>query len=524
MVIVINTSVKRFNYIVNGVLSIFNMKHGIAKRLLLLILFFSSVITVMLSGVQLLIDYKLELNTINNRLDEIETSYKGSIEASLWNVDVKQLGIQMGGIKHLPDIDAVVVLEVGNGSDLIDLKKGELTGNGLQRRYMLYRDDGNENIHIGDLYIEASLTAVYQRLFNKALTIILVQGIKTFFVSFFILYVFYRLVTRHIIHIERFLRNISMHESFSSLELSRKPNIKSDELDHLVTAYNSMIMDLRRSYDDIRTVNKQLKKDIVARKQAQAEVKLLNDELENRVLLRTAELEAANKELNSFCYSVSHDLRAPLRRVEGFRRTFSEEFSSRLDPQSMHCLSRMEACTSEMNAMIDSFLVLSKSTSAELNIEDVNLSEVANRVIHQLVESDGSRNVAVTIQKNIVIPCDARLVELLLTNLLDNAWKYSSKNSEAAISFYRRKKKGEYIYIVEDNGAGFNMEFADNLFSPFTRLHKLSDFQGVGIGLATVKRVVARHGGRVWAESAVGEGAKFHFTLSPPKFTLQGET
>ena len=524
MVIVINTFVKIFSEIVNGVLSVFNIGHGIAKRLLLLILFFSFVITVVLSGVQLLIDYKLELNTINNRLDEIETSYKGSIEASLWNVDVKQLGIQMDGIKHLPDIDAVVVLEVGNSSDLINLKKGELTDSGLQRRYMLYRIDGNENIHIGDLYIEASLTAVYQRLFNKALTIMLVQGIKTFFVSFFILYVFYRLVTRHIISIEQFLRNMNMRESFSSLELSRKPNIKSDELDHLVGAYNSMIVDLRRSYDDIRTVNKQLKKDIVARKQAQAEVKLLNDELENRVLLRTAELEAANKELNSFCYSVSHDLRAPLRRVEGFRRTFSEEFSSRLDPQGMHYLSRMEACTSEMNAMIDSFLVLSKSTSAELNIEDVNLSEVANRVIHQLVESDGSRNVSVTIQKNIVIPCDARLVELLLTNLLDNAWKYSSKNSEAVISFYRRKKKGEYIYIVEDNGAGFNMEFADSLFSPFTRLHKLSDFQGVGIGLATVKRVVARHGGRVWAESAVGEGAKFHFTLSPPKFTLQGET
>jgi signal transduction histidine kinase len=497
---------------------------SIAKTLLLWIVFFSSLITITLSAVQLFIDYQLEVDAINKRLDEIESSYKGIVEASLWNVDVEQLEIQMDAIKRLPDIESVIVQELGGSNGAITLKKGVLKSVEQQRKYMLARVDGDEEIHIGDLYVEVSINAIYQRLFNKALTIMLVQGIKTFFVSFFILYVFYRLVTRHIIHIERFLRNISMHESFSSLELSRKPNIKSDELDHLVTAYNSMIMDLRRSYDDIRTVNKQLKKDIVARKQAQAEVKLLNDELENRVLLRTAELEAANKELNSFCYSVSHDLRAPLRRVEGFRRTFSEEFSSRLDPQSMHYLSRMEACTSEMNAMIDSFLVLSKSTSAELNIEDVNLSEVANRVIHQLVESDGSRNVAVTIQKNIVIPCDARLVELLLTNLLDNAWKYSSKNSEAAISFYRRKKKGEYIYIVEDNGAGFNMEFADNLFSPFTRLHKLSDFQGVGIGLATVKRVVARHGGRVWAESAVGEGAKFHFTLSPPKFTLQGET
>ena len=499
-------------------------RYSIGKTLLLSILFFSSLITVLLTGAQLFIDYKIELKDLNSRFNEIERSYKNSIEASLWDVDRDQLNIQLEGIKQLPDIELVSVKESQDVESAIFIVKGESTGLSVKKVYDLKHFDGDETFSIGSLAVESSLTAVYQRLFNKALTIMLVQGIKTFFVSFFILYVFYRLVTRHIISIEQFLRNINMRESFSSLELSRKPNIKSDELDHLVSAYNSMIIDLRRSYDDIRTVNKQLKKDIVARKQAQAEVKLLNDELENRVLLRTAELEAANKELNSFCYSVSHDLRAPLRRVEGFRRTFAEEFSSRLDPQGMHYLSRMEACTSEMNAMIDSFLVLSKSTSAELNIEDVNLSEVANRVIHQLVESDGSRNVAVTIQKNIVIPCDARLVELLLTNLLDNAWKYSSKNSEAAISFYRRKKKGEYIYIVEDNGAGFNMEFADNLFSPFTRLHKLSDFQGVGIGLATVKRVVARHGGRVWAESAVGEGAKFHFTLSPPKFTLQGET
>jgi light-regulated signal transduction histidine kinase (bacteriophytochrome) len=282
-----------------------------------------------------------------------------------------------------------------------------------------------------------------------------------------------------------------------------------------------MIIDLRHSYDDIRTVNEQLKKDIVARKQAQAEVKLLNDELENRVVLRTAELEAANKELNSFCYSVSHDLRAPLRRVEGFRRNFTDEFASKLDPQGVHYLSRMEACTSEMNAMIDSFLILSKSTSAELLIEDVSLSDVAHRISNRLRERNGGGEVKVTIQKNILAPCDARLVELLLTNLLDNAWKYSSKNPESAISFYRRKKKGEYTYIVEDNGAGFNMAFADNIFSPFTRLHKLSDFQGVGIGLATVKRVAARHGGRVWAESVVGEGAKFHFTLRPPKLYLE---
>ncbi|MFT6102462.1 MAG: signal transduction histidine kinase [Candidatus Endobugula sp.] len=494
---------------------------SIGKTLLLSILFFSSLITILLTGIQLFIDYNVEINNMNARLNEIERSYKNSIEASLWDVDRDQLDIQLEGIKRLPDIEFVNVRERQDVGSAIFIVKGESTGLSVKKTYDLNHFDGEETFSIGTLEVESSLTAVYQRLFNKALTIMLVQGVKTFLVSFFILFVFYRLVTRHIISIEKFLLNTNLRDSFSALELSRKPSKKSDELDHLVSAYNSMITDLRRSYDDLRTVNVQLKKDIVARKQAQADVKLLNDELENRVVLRTSELEAANKELNSFCYSVSHDLRAPLRRVEGFRRNFTEQFASKFDPQGMHYLSRMEACTSEMNAMIDSFLILSKSTSAELLIEEVDLSGIVERIIARLCESDESREVAVTIQKNMLASCDARLAGLLLTNLLENAWKYSSKNPEAAISFFRKKKKGEYIYIIEDNGVGFDMAFAGNLFSPFTRLHKLSDFQGVGVGLATVKRVAARHGGRVWAESAVNEGAKFHFTLRPPKFSIE---
>ncbi|MFT7389257.1 MAG: signal transduction histidine kinase [Candidatus Endobugula sp.] len=508
---------------INKLSSLFTKSHSIGKSLLLWIVFFSSLTTVFLSGIQLFIDYNVEVKTINGRLDEIENSYKASIAASLWNVDREQLSIQVEGIKRLPDINAIVIKESQNVENAIYIEEGVLSdfNTDLRREYSLNKLEGGEKIHIGDLYIEASLTAVYQRLLNKALTILLVQGIKTFFVSFFILYIFYRLVTRHIVGIEKFLRNKDMRSSFSELTLSRKKVRKSaDELDHLVNAYNSMITDLRCSYDDIRTVNLQLKKDIVVRKQAQADVKLLNDELEKRVSLRTAELEAANKELNSFCYSVSHDLKAPLRRVEGFRRNFTQEFGASLDPKGAHYLSRMEACTTEMRAMIDSFLILSKSTNAELMIDDVNLSAIAARVTTRLQERDESKQVLITIQKNIFVQCDARMVELLMTNLLDNAWKYSSKTTAPVISFYRRKKNGEYIYVVDDNGAGFNMEFAENLFSPFTRLHKVSDFQGIGIGLATVKRVAARHGGRVWAESTIGEGAKFYFTLCPPKLKL----
>lgn len=488
---------------------------GIGKALLLWILLFSSLITLMLSGVQLLIDYRVEINTINARLHEIESSYKSSIEASLWDVDLEHLSIQLEGIKRLPDIQRVVVEEEKKDvKNFIYIEKGVSDGESINQQYELTYKAGGDVINIGTLYVEASLTSVYQRLINKAIAIMLVQAVKTFLVSFAILFLFYRLVTRHIITIEQFLKNVNLMDSFSELSLDRKPAVENDELDNLVGAYNSMVFDLRHAYDDIRTVNTQLKKDISARKNAETEVKSLNNELESRVLTRTSELEAANKELNSFCYSVSHDLRAPLRRVDGFRSNIAALYSDKLDQQGIHYLSRMEACTKEMNAMIDSFLILSKSTNTELLLEDVKLTDVVNRALYKLREREPERNVTVDIQKNVTDNCDARLVELLISNLIDNAWKYSSKNAEANIRFRRKKYGNEIVYTVEDNGAGFNMDFAENLFAPFTRLHKLSDFQGIGIGLATVKRVAVRHGGRVWAESSVGNGAKFFFTLT----------
>lgn len=495
------------------VLSKYRKKQGIGKTLLIWIIFFSSLITLALSTAQLFIDYKVEIGTINNRLDEIESSYKDIIEGSLWNVDLAQLNIQLEGIVRLPDIQAVTVKESQAVNNAIFVSKGESGDSSVQRKYDLTHFDGKERFLIGSLLVEASLDGVYQRLLNKALTIMVVQGIKTFFVSFFILFLFYRLVTRHIIDMEQFLKSVNVRHSLSELSLSRENKGYDDELDHLVKAYNSMIGDLRQAYDDMRVVNNKLKEDIAARKSAEAKVKLLNEELETRVESRTAELEAANKELNAFCYSVSHDLRAPLRRVKGFGYNLKMEYSNKIGIRGVHYLARMESCTDEMNAMIDSFLTLAKSTNTELMIEDVSLSDIVNRNLDNLKEKDPGRSVAIRVQPNVTASCDARLVGLLLTNLLDNAWKYTAKQEGAEITFSQRKLEGQKIYVVSDNGAGFDMEFADNLFTPFTRLHKVSDFRGIGIGLATVKRVAARHGGRVWAESSVGKGAKFFFTL-----------
>lgn len=486
---------------------------NIAKTLLLWIVFVSSLVTITLSGIQLYIDYKLEVGTINNRLDEIESSYKDIIEGSLWNVDLAQLNVQLEGIVRLPDIQAVTVEENQAVDGSIFISKGVSNGSAVLREYDLTHFDGKERFVIGSLLVEASLVGVYQRLLNKALTIMIVQGVKTFFVSFFILFIFYRLVTRHIIAMEQFLKGVNVRNSLSELKLSRESKDYDDELDHLVSAYNSMIVDLRQAYEDMHVVNNKLKEDIAARKSAEAKVKSLNEELESRVELRTAELEAANKELNAFCYSVSHDLRAPLRRVKGFGYNLKMEYGNKLGVRGVHYLARMESCTDEMNAMIDSFLTLAKSTNTELLIEEISLSDIVHRNLGNLKEKDPARNISIRVQPNVKAMCDARLIGLLLTNLLDNAWKYTAKKDGAEIIFSQKKLNGERIYVVEDNGAGFDMEYANNLFTPFTRLHKVSDFRGIGIGLATVKRVAARHGGRVWAESSVGKGAKFFFTL-----------
>ena len=486
---------------------------SIGKKLLIWIVFFSSLITILLSGIQLYVDYQVEITDIDMRLDEIENSYKSSVEASLWNVDIEQLEIQMEGIKRLPDVQAVIVKEKQDIDSAIFLQKGDKDNYGVFRNYDLIQIDGSDVIHIGNLYVEISLKAVYQRLFNKALTIILVQGVKTFFVSLFILLVFYRLVTRHLITIELFLKEVDLKHSFSQLNLFRSKKQPKDELDNLVDAYNSMSSDLRDAYNELKIVNSQLEEDIIARQKAEKEVILLNEELEQRVLLRTAELEAANKELNTFCYSVSHDLRAPMRRIDGFRNNFEELYGDTIDQKGQHYLNRMKVCVMEMNEMIDSFLILSKATSFELVLSAVNLSVVAARIMERLQEKESHRDIRLHIQDDVIARCDVRLVELLLSNLLENAWKYTSKMPFTRIRFYTKEMEGAVVYIVEDNGVGFDMELAGNLFAPFTRLHLPQDFQGVGIGLATVRRIVARHGGKVWADASVNQGATFYFTL-----------
>ncbi len=225
------------------------------------------------------------------------------------------------------------------------------------------------------------------------------------------------------------------------------------------------------------------------------------------------ELQQANKELEAFSYSVSHDLRAPLRAIDGFSHALLTDYESTLDEQGRDYLQRVRGATKRMAQLVDDLLSLSKITRAQLTREHVDLSDVARKVLADLGTRDSQRNVTTRVADGLAVQADPRLITVMLENLLGNAWKFTSKQPAATIEVGKESRGEEVVFYIKDNGAGFAMEHATRLFAPFQRLHAAEEFEGTGIGLATVNRVVARHGGRVWAEARPGQGATFLFTL-----------
>jgi signal transduction histidine kinase len=261
---------------------------------------------------------------------------------------------------------------------------------------------------------------------------------------------------------------------------------RQDELGELAGAFNAMVVRVRDSERD----------------------------LAQKVQDRTAQLQGVNKELESFSYSVSHDLRAPLRHINGFSQALLEDYADSLDDVGKMYLQDLRGATQEMAQLIDDVLRLARVTRSEMRTEVVNLSEMARAIVVGLRRSDAGRIADINIEEGLSTHGDTRLLQIMLKNLLENAWKFTSKCEKSEIAFGKEAKDGEVPYFIRDNGAGFDMAYADKLFGAFQRLHSAGEFEGTGIGLATVQRVVLRHGGRVWAESSMGQGATFYFTLT----------
>jgi PAS domain S-box-containing protein len=250
-------------------------------------------------------------------------------------------------------------------------------------------------------------------------------------------------------------------------------------------------------------------RDITERKQSEDAIKRLNQNLE----LNAARLEAANRELEAFAYSVSHDLRAPLRGIDGFSQALLEDYSDRVDAQGKDYLKRVREASQRMGHLIDDILSLSRVSRSEMRKERINLTEIANTIASELRNTSPNRDVEIVIAEGVYANGDQRLLRLVLENLLINAWKFTSKQPRSNIEFGITTINEQEAYYVRDNGAGFDMAFAKKLFGAFQRLHPEKEFPGTGIGLATVQRIIHRHSGKVWAEADVGKGATFYFTL-----------
>lgn len=253
--------------------------------------------------------------------------------------------------------------------------------------------------------------------------------------------------------------------------------------------------------------------DITPQKEAQKELRELNATLEARVAERTTDLAASNKELEAFCYSVSHDLRAPLRTIDGFSRAIEEDYQHKLDAAGIDYLRRVRHAANRMGDLIDDLLNLSRVSRAEMKFERVDLTDLAQDVVDDLRQQDPRRSVEVTIEPGLTAEGDKNLIHILLVNLIGNAWKYTSKTGSPQIAVGCQDVDGTPTYFVRDNGAGFDPAYSHKLFQPFQRLHHADEFPGHGIGLATVLRIVRRHGGSVSAAGSVGSGAEFRFTL-----------
>jgi len=228
---------------------------------------------------------------------------------------------------------------------------------------------------------------------------------------------------------------------------------------------------------------------------------------------RAIELAAANAELESFSYSVSHDLRAPLRSLDGFSQALIEDYADKIDEQGKDYLNRIRSASQRMGMLIDDILKLSRATRGEMHVEAVNLSDIAQSIADELHAGQSNRVVEFVIQPDVMAQGDASLLRIALENLLGNAWKFTSKHASARIEFAATHVEDETTYYVRDDGVGFDMAYAEKLFGAFQRLHTVEEFPGTGIGLALVQRIVRRHGGRVWAEGEVERGATIYFTL-----------
>lgn len=319
-----------------------------------------------------------------------------------------------------------------------------------------------------------------------------------------------RIVTNPVLAIAGIAREVVQQKDYSR----RAKKMSGDEVGVLVDSFNDMLVEIERRTGELEVSNVELGRQVTERVRAEQEILRLNTELEDRVRDRTSQLEAANHELEAFSFSVSHDLRAPLRAIDGFSQALLEDFPNDVPEEAKRYLSRIRTATLRMGQLIEDLLNLSRVSRGSLDRTQVDMSELAKQVANDIRQHDPDRIVELSIWDGMSVQADHRLLRAALENLLGNAWKFTTHTGAPRIEVGVLRDGAHQVFFVRDNGAGFNMDYVDKLFSPFQRLHGTAEYPGTGIGLATVQRIVYRHGGRIWAEARVDKGATFYFTLA----------
>jgi len=340
----------------------------------------------------------------------------------------------------------------------------------------------------GTVYIRSDLREMSARLKRYAGIAAMVL-LASLVAALLVASIFQRAVAEPIVHLAEITRIVSRDKNYA---MRATPTGKRDEPDILIGAFNEMLRQIQQREEALQQAH---------------------DELEQRVEERTVQLAAANKELEAFSYSVSHDLRTPLRGIDGFSLALLEDYAERLDDQGKEHLQRIRAATQRMGMLIDDLLNLSRMTRAEIRKESFDISTIAHSVVESLQEAHAKRRIEFWIEDGLEANADPRLLRVVLENLLGNACKFTSKRTSARVEFGKMHRNGSTAYFVRDNGAGFDPAYADRLFGAFQRLHGATEFPGTGVGLATVQRIIHRHGGQIWAEGEVEKGAAFYFTL-----------
>lgn len=355
--------------------------------------------------------------------------------------------------------------------------------------YTVSRDIRLEDKIVGRVQLTADMGDWEQTLFNLTIVFLLL-AVLTVGATFLMAVFLQRIITTPINNLAAITTQISQRKDYD-IQVQKT---SEDEIGTLIDGFNAMLREIQRRDADLRASHTLL---------------------EQRVAERTRQLETLNKELEAFCYSVSHDLRAPLRSIDGFSNILVSDYASALDEVGRDRLERIRRAAQRMGMLIDDLLQLSRVTRVELKRENVDLTAIADEIAATLQRQDPERVAHFDIARGLSASGDPNLLRIAIDNLLNNAWKFTNRRSEARIEFGTEWREGHPVYFVRDNGAGFDMRYQGKLFNAFQRLHDVSEFPGTGIGLATVQRIVHRHHGAIWAEGRPDQGATFYFTLAP---------